>query len=83
MVRHHQKEQEKGYKRNIVINAVGSVATFIVLLIVGDHEVHERRVGAARRHPASSSSLFKAIHRHYTTVADGPARSRPTTSRAA
>ena len=51
MVRHHQKEREKGYKRNIVINAVGSVATLIVLLIVGDHEVHERRVGAAGRDP--------------------------------
>ncbi len=46
MVRHHQKEQEKGYKRNIVINAVGSVATAIVLLIVATDEVHERRVGA-------------------------------------
>ena len=34
MVRHHQKEHERGYKRNIVINAVGSVATLIVLLIV-------------------------------------------------
>src|SRR3954453_5092491 len=34
MVRHHQKERERGYKRNIVINAVGSVATLIVLLIV-------------------------------------------------
>ena len=35
MVRHHQKERERGYKRNMVINAVGSVATLIVLLIVG------------------------------------------------
>ena len=39
MVRHHQKEREKGYKRNIVINAVGSVATFIVLLIVDTTDV--------------------------------------------
>ena len=52
MVRHHQKEREPGWKRNIVINGVGSVATLIVLLIVGGHEVHERRVGAARGDPA-------------------------------
>ena len=52
MVRHHQKEREPGWKRNVVINAVGAIATLIVLLIVGDHEVHERRVGAARRDPA-------------------------------
>jgi amino acid transporter len=34
MVRHHQKEREPGFRRGMVINAVGSVATFVVLLII-------------------------------------------------
>jgi amino acid transporter len=34
MVRHHRRLQEPGWKRNVVINTVGAVATAIVLLIV-------------------------------------------------
>ncbi len=34
MVRHHQKAQEKGWKRNAVVNGIGAVATFIVLMVV-------------------------------------------------
>jgi amino acid transporter len=34
MVRHHQKERQRGWQRGVVINAVGSVATFVVLIIV-------------------------------------------------
>lgn len=34
MVVHHRKEKEQGWKRNMVLNGVGSFATFIVLLIV-------------------------------------------------
>ena len=33
------------------INGVGATATFVVLLIVARHEVHERRLDAARRDP--------------------------------
>ncbi len=51
MVRHHQKEREKGYKRNIVINAVGVGGHAHRAADRRDHEVHERRVGAADRHP--------------------------------
>src|SRR5436190_1651825 len=34
MVRHHQKERERAWKRGVVINATGSVATLVVLIIV-------------------------------------------------
>ena len=34
MVRHHQREQEPKWKRHAVLNAVGAVATFAVLLVV-------------------------------------------------
>ena len=44
MVRHHQKEREKGWKRNVVINGVGSVATGIVTDHHRGDEVHRGRV---------------------------------------
>ena len=70
MVRHHQKEREKGYKRNVVINAVGSVATFIVLLIVASTKFTSGAWVPLVVIPVIVFG-FKAIHRHYTTVADG------------
>jgi len=70
MVRHHQKEQEKGYKRNVVINAVGSVATFIVLLIVATTKFTSGAWVPLIVIPVIVVG-FKAIHRHYKTVADG------------
>jgi amino acid transporter len=70
MVRHHQKEREPGYKRNIVINAVGSGATFVVLMIIA-----VSKFGEGAWIPIVLIPLivlgFKLIHRHYTTVADG------------
>jgi amino acid transporter len=35
MVKHHLKEREPGWRRSMVINGVGAVATGIVLLVVG------------------------------------------------
>ena len=70
MVRHHQKEREKGYKRNIVINAVGSVATAIVLLIVATTKFTSGAWVPLVVIPVIVFG-FKAIHRHYTTVAEG------------
>ncbi|MEX2099916.1 MAG: APC family permease, partial [Acidimicrobiia bacterium] len=70
MVRHHQKEQERGYKRNIVINAVGSVATLIVLLIVGTTKFTSGAWVPLVVIPLIVL-LFKSIKRHYKTVADG------------
>jgi hypothetical protein len=70
MVRHHQKERERGYQRNIVINAVGASATFVVLLIVGITKFTSGAWVPLVVIPAIVVG-FKAIHRHYTTVADG------------
>jgi hypothetical protein len=67
MVIHHRTLKEKGWRRNQVINAVGSVATFIVLLVV---VVSKFTIGAWI--PAVLIPiivvLFKAIHRHYVRV---------------
>jgi amino acid transporter len=70
MVRHHQKERERGYKRNIVINAVGSVATLIVLLIVASTKFTSGAWVPLVVIPLIVL-LFKAIHRHYVAVAEG------------
>jgi hypothetical protein len=70
MVRHHQKERERGYKRNIVINAVGAVATLIVLLIVGGTKFTSGAWVPLVVIPLIVL-LFKAIKRHYATVAVG------------
>ncbi len=70
MVRHHQKEREKGFKRNIVINAVGSVATLIVLLIVATTKFTSGAWVPLIVIPLIVV-VFKAIKRHYRTVADG------------
>ena len=67
MVIHHRKVREKGWRRNQIINAVGSVATFIVLLVV---VVSKFTIGAWI--PAVLIPLivvlFKSIHRHYVRV---------------
>ena len=34
MVRHHQRHQEPHYRRHMAVNAVGAVATFLVLIVV-------------------------------------------------
>jgi amino acid transporter len=34
MVRHHQREREPGWRRHAAVNAVGAVATLVVLLVV-------------------------------------------------
>ena len=70
MVRHHQKERERGYKRNIVINAVGAVATGIVLLIVGGTKFTSGAWVPLVVIPMIVL-LFKSIKRHYTTVSEG------------
>jgi amino acid transporter len=70
MVRHHQKERERGYQRNMVINAVGASATFVVLLIVAVTKFTSGAWVPLVVIPAIVVG-FKAIHRHYTTVADG------------
>ena len=70
MVRHHQKEREKGWRRNMVVNGVGAVATFIVLLIVGGTKFTSGAWVPVVVIPLIVL-LFKAIKRHYRTVSEG------------
>ena len=67
MVIHHRTVKEKGWRRNQIINAVGSVATFIVLLVV---VISKFTIGAWI--PAVLIPIvvvvFKSIHRHYVRV---------------
>lgn len=67
MVRHHRKLKEPGWQRNQVVNLVGAVATFVVLVIV---VVSKFAVGAWI--PVALIPLivvmFKAIKRHYDRV---------------
>ena len=70
MVRHHQKERERGFKRNIVINTVGAIATFIVLLIVATTKFTSGAWVPLVVIPLIVL-LFKSIKRHYTTVSEG------------
>ena len=64
MVRHHQNERERGWKRNVVINAVGAIATLVVLLIVGITKFTSGAWVPLVVIPLIVL-LFKAIHRHY------------------
>jgi amino acid transporter len=68
MVRHHRKEREPGWKRNVVINGVGSVATAIVLVIVAVTKFTGGAWVPLVLIPLIVL-LFKAIHRHYQGVA--------------
>jgi amino acid transporter len=70
MVKHHQREREKGWKRNVAINGFGSVATGIVLLIVATTKFKNGAWVPIVVIPLIIL-LFRSIHRHYKTVADG------------
>lgn len=68
MVRHHQRLREPGWKRGILINGVGSFATFVVLIIVA---VTKFAVGAWLPIIVVPVIIvvFKSIRRHYSKVA--------------
>ena len=57
MIRHWLKEKhkgaeaQKGWRRSIVINTIGAVSTFVVLVIVSLHEVRRGRVDRVRGGP--------------------------------
>jgi amino acid transporter len=69
MVRHHRKEREPGWRRNIAINGVGSWATALVLVIVASTKFTEGAWVPLVIIPVIVM-LFKAIHRHYAGVAE-------------
>ncbi len=67
MVVHHRRLREPHWKRGVAINATGTVATFIVLLVV---LISKFTIGAwipAILIPLIMVAL-KAVHRHYATV---------------
>jgi len=67
MVHHHRTEQEKGWRRNMYINAFGSFATLVVLGVV---VVSKFTIGAWIPVVLIPMVvvLFKAIGRHYDRV---------------
>ena len=67
MVRHHLRIRERGWRRNTVVNAVGALATFVVLSVV---VISKFTIGAwipAIVIPAIVFLLVR-IHRHYQYV---------------
>jgi amino acid transporter len=68
MVRHHQKEREPGFRRNIAINATGAIATAIVTLIIATSKFTEG-AWVSILVVLLVIALFRAIHSHYATVA--------------
>ncbi len=69
MVRHHLRLKEPAWRRNVVINALGALASFAVLAVV---VVSKFTIGAWV--PAVVIPLIvvalRAVQRHYTRVAD-------------
>ena len=80
MIRHHLRLRETGWRRGVVINTVGAVATFVVLLIVA---VTKFAVGAWLPIVVVPLiiAVFVSIKRHYArierTLAVTPDQVRP------
>ena len=69
MVRHHIKEREPGFRRNIVVNAVGATATLIVTLIIAISKFTEG-AWVSIIVVFMVIALFRSIHGHYASVAE-------------
>ncbi|MGZ8751915.1 MAG: APC family permease [Acidimicrobiia bacterium] len=69
MVKHHRTVREKGYRRNIVINMTGSIATGVVLMIVAVTKFTSGAWVPLVVIPLIML-LFKGIHRHYAGVSE-------------
>jgi amino acid transporter len=69
MVRHHMKEHEPGWRRNIVVNAVGATSTLIVTLIIASSKSTEG-AWVSIVVVLLVIALFRGIHSHYATVAE-------------
>ncbi|HKE75943.1 MAG TPA: APC family permease [Acidimicrobiales bacterium] len=72
MVVHHHRLREQGWRRGLAVNAVGATATFAVLVVVV-----VSKFGEGAWIPAVVIPLivvvFKAVHRHYATLAQAVA----------
>lgn len=69
MVVHHRRIKEPGWQRGIAINAVGSVSTFIVLLIVASTKFTRGAWVPIIVVPAIIA-LFMGIKRHYDRISE-------------
>ncbi len=69
MVVHHRREQAEGWKRNQVINMVGAIATFVVLIVVVVSKFSRGAWIPVVLIPMIVM-IFRRIHRHYGRVAD-------------
>jgi amino acid transporter len=67
MVQHHRRLREEGWRRGMIINAVGAVATGLVLLVVLVSKFTEGAWIPAALIPFIVL-FFKSIHRHYRRV---------------
>jgi hypothetical protein len=67
MVQHHRRLHEEGWKRGMIINTVGAIATGIVLIVVLVSKFTEGAWIPAVLVPFIVV-FFKAIHRHYVQV---------------
>jgi hypothetical protein len=67
MVRHHRRFRQAGWRRSVILNAVGAVATLIVLVIVAATKFTSGAWVPIVVIPLIVL-LFKAIHSHYTRV---------------
>ena len=67
MVQHHRRLREPGWRRGMIINAVGTFATGLVLLVVLVSKFTEGAWIPAVLVPIIVA-FFKAIHRHYQRV---------------
>ncbi|MEY2571451.1 MAG: hypothetical protein QOE63_1801, partial [Acidimicrobiaceae bacterium] len=76
MVQHHRRLREVGWKRGMIINAVGCFATGLVLLVVLVSKFTEGAWIPAILVPFIVM-FFKAIHRHYQRVERSLAVSSP------
>jgi amino acid transporter len=70
MVRHHLKLRQPHWKRGVVVNAVGAIATLVVLLIVAGTKFTSGAWVPIVVIPGIVLG-FKLIKRHYTAVAEG------------
>jgi amino acid transporter len=70
MVRHHQKEREPRWKFNACLNGVGSVTTFIILIVVAVTKFTSGAWVPIVVIPFIIL-LFKSIHNHYSGIEKG------------
>src|SRR4029453_523606 len=71
MVRHHFRYREQGWRRNAVLNGVGAVATFVVLMIVAITKFTSGAWVPIIVIPLIVA-LFKGIRHHYSPVESSP-----------